>query len=281
MIPLEMSLDQFGKLCRMIYEKLGLTFDERKVHFLTKRVGLRMNVLGIADISQYTFMLGYADPKGEEMQALANLITINETYMFREYEQLQAFADYCLPEVVARKEKQGDRSLRIWSAGCSSGEEPYTLAIIVKEVFNDSGSWDIRIAATDVDEDRLVMARAAVYGDRSVKNVPQEYVARHFVQNGENFHVSPSITALVDVGHLNLSDRLQMRSMRDFDFIFCRNVLIYFDDQSRKATVDHFYKALRPGGFIFLGHSESVGRISSAFSLRRLGESLVYMKPNL
>ena len=108
----------------MIYEKLGLTFDERKVHFLTKRVGLRMNALGIADISQYAFMLGYADPKGEEMQALANLITTNETYMFREYEQLQAFADYCLPEVVAWKEKQGDRRLRIWSAGCSSGEEP-------------------------------------------------------------------------------------------------------------------------------------------------------------
>ena len=147
-------------------------------------------------------------------------------------------------------------------------------------MFNDSGSWDIRIVATDVDEGRLAMARAAVYGDRSVKNVPQEYLARHFVQNGGNFHVSPSITALVDVGHLNLSDRLQMRSMRDFDFIFCRNVLIYFDDQSRKAAVDHFYKALRPGGFIFLGHSESVGRISSAFSLRRLGESLVYMKPN-
>jgi chemotaxis protein methyltransferase CheR len=280
-IPLEMSLDQFGKLCRVIYDKLGLMFDERKVHFLTKRVGLRMSALGIADISQYTFMLGYADPKGEEMQALANLITTNETYMFREYEQLQAFADYCLPEVVARKEKQGDRSLRIWSAGCSSGEEPYTLAIIIKEVFNDSSSWDIRIAATDVDEDRLAMARAAVYGDRSVKNVPEPYVARHFVQNGENFHVNPSITALVEVGHLNLSDRLQMRSMCDFDFIFCRNVLIYFDDQSRKAAVDHFYKALRPGGFIFLGHSESVGRISSAFSLRRLGESLVYMKPNV
>ena len=281
MIPLEMSLDQFGKLCRVIYDKLGLMFDERKVHFLTKRVGLRMSALGIADISQYTFMLGYADPKGEEMQALANLITTNETYMFREYEQLQAFADYCLPEVVARKEEQGDRSLRIWSAGCSSGEEPYTLAIIIKEVFNDSSSWDIRIAATDVDEDRLAMARAAVYGDRSVKNVPEQYVARHFVQNGENFHVNPSITALVEVGHLNLSDRLQMRSMCDFDFIFCRNVLIYFDDQSRKAAVDHFYKALRPGGFIFLGHSESVGRISSAFSLRRLGESLVYMKPNV
>jgi chemotaxis protein methyltransferase CheR len=213
------------------------------------------------------------------MQALANLITTNETYMFREYEQLEAFAHACLPEVVEAKKAQGDRSLRIWTAGCSSGEETYTIAIIVREVFPEIVAWDMQILATDIDEQRLAMAQAGVYGERSMKNVPPEYLDRHFVRQGSDWRVKPRTRSLLTIQHLNLNDRPQMRQMRAFDFIFCRNVLIYFDDASRKAAVDHFYNALSPGGFLFLGHSESVGRISSAFRLRRMGEHLVYMKP--
>jgi chemotaxis protein methyltransferase CheR len=213
------------------------------------------------------------------MQALANLITTNETYMFREYEQLEAFANDCLPEVIAAKKANEGRSLRIWTAGCSSGEETYTIAIIVREVFPAIVDWEMEIVATDIDEQRLAMAEAGIYGARSMKNVPAEYLDRHFVRHGEDWRVKPRTRSLLTIQHLNLHDRLQMRKMRAFDFIFCRNVLIYFDDASRKAAVDHFYNALSPGGFLFLGHSESVGRISSAFRLRRMGEHLVYMKP--
>jgi chemotaxis protein methyltransferase CheR len=223
--------------------------------------------------------LAYNDRSGAEMQALANLITTNETYMFREYKQLEAFGNACLPEVVARKQAQGNRNLRIWSAGCSSGEETYTVAIIVQEVFPAIDDWDLQIVATDIDEERLAMAVAGLYGERSMKNVPAEYLGRHFTPQGAEWRVKPQTRSLVTIQSLNLHDRLQMRKMRSFDFIFCRNVLIYFDDTSRKAAVDHFYNALNPGGFLFLGHSESVGRISSAFRLRRMGEHLVYMKP--
>ena len=274
----EISVEQFKRLSQHIYQKLGLHFDERKIYFLKKRVEKRMAALNIVEPEDYVFMVGYGDPQGVEMQALANLVTTNETYMFREYEQLQAFANHCLPEVLAAKLARGERSLRIWSAGCSSGEEPYTLAMIVQEVFPQAQSWKCQIIATDIDENVLQRARNAHYGDRAVAEVPEEYRNKHLLEDGEDWLVQKKTAALVEFRHLNLNDRMAMRTMRGFDFIFCRNVLIYFDDLSRKAVVDHFYNALNPGSYIFLGHSESVGRISTAFKLKRFENHLVYVK---
>jgi chemotaxis protein methyltransferase CheR len=275
---LELSPSQFARLTGRIYAQLGLQFDTNKVTFLQKRVEKRMETLGMGDPQKYLFMLCYADPDGSEMQALANLITTNETYMFREYSQLAAFADYCLPEVLSAKQDRGDTVLRIWSAGCASGEEAYTLAIILREVFPQSQLWKCEIVATDIDQRVLAQAALARYGRRSVQEVPPEYIERHFVVRDDTYTVRPSAASLVRLEHVNLHDRDAMRAMTNFDFVFCRNVLIYFDDRSRKSVVDHFYNALNPGGYIFLGHSESIGRISSAFRLRRLGEHLVYRK---
>jgi chemotaxis protein methyltransferase CheR len=270
---------QFDLLRGLIYQSLGLHFEESKTDFLEKRVEKRMATLRIAGVDDYLFHLRFLDAKGEEMQALANLITTNETYMFREFEQLQGFADHCLPEAIAARERRRERALRVWSAGCSSGEEAYTLAIILREVMHDADRWDLEVVATDVDEVRLGMARAATYGARSVKDVPEAYAARHLEDLGaEQYRVRAETRRLVDVRHLNLQERARMRSMRGFDFVFCRNVLIYFDDASRRAVVDHLYQSLNPGGFVFLGHSESVGRISTAFKLKRLGPHLVYFK---
>jgi len=272
------SVEQIQKLGQQIYLKLGLHFDDKKIYFLKTRVAKRMAALGMEDPREYVFMISYADPKGLEMQALANLITTNETYMFREYEQLQAFANYCLPEVLSTKQASGDKTLRIWSAGCSSGEEPYTLAMILQEVFPQSQSWDCKIVASDIDENMLRKVVAARYGRRSVNDVPEEYRDKYLIQDGEEFVVRPRTAALVEPIHLNLSDRMALRTMRGFDFIFCRNVLIYFDDLSRKTVVDHFYNALIPGGYVFLGHSESIGRVSTAFKLKRFENHLVYGK---
>jgi chemotaxis protein methyltransferase CheR len=238
-----------------------------------------METLEMESFADYAFLLRFGDKESHEMQALANLVTTNETYMFREFDQLQGFADHCLPMVLKPREACNDRRLRIWSAGCSSGEEPYTLAIILKEVMHDAGSWDIKIQGTDIDQTRLEMARRAVYDERAVREVPAEYFDRHIVRLPASYFAIKAETAkLVEIEHLNLHDRLAMRGMRQFDFIFCRNVLIYSDDASRKAVVDHFYNALKPGGFIFLGHSESIGRISTAFKLLRVGQHLVYRK---
>ena len=274
----EMPLEQFVRVRDFIYSKLGLFFEDAKVYFIQKRVERRLEALGLERVEDYMFHLRFCDPEGQEMQALANLITTNETYMFREYEQLEAFSNHCLPEVLEAKQKRKLTQLRLWSAGCSSGEEPYTLAIILREVLDNSRDWDLQIVATDIDEEVLRMAEKALYGDRSVKPVPPEYVERHLVAERGGHRIHPDTKALVKLQHLNLHDRAAMRSMRNFDFIFCRNVLIYFDDASRKSVVDHFYNALNPGGYIFLGHSESIGRISSAFDLVRAGDFLVYKK---
>ena len=275
---MELSAENFNKLTQQIYLRLGLHFEDNKSYFLQKRVEKRMESLGFRDPQDYVFMVCYADPEGLEMQALANLITTNETYMFREYEQLEGFANYCLPEVLSAKQARGEQRLRIWSAGCSSGEEPYTLAIIVQEIFPQSQYWDCQIVASDIDENMLAYAEKGAYSWRSVREVPPEYLEKYFTKKGESWLVRPQAKSLVKLEHLNLSDRLAMRAKRSFDFIFCRNVLIYFDDASRKAAVDHFYNALNRGGYLFLGHSESVGRISSAYKLKRADGHLLYVK---
>ena len=272
------SIDIVQKLSQLIYQKLGLRFDDKKVYFLKTRIVKRMAALQITDAKQYLFLVHYGDREGAEMQALANLVTTNETYMFREHEQLQAFANHCLPELLSAKLDRGERTLRIWSAGCSSGEEPYTLAMILQEVFPQAQSWDCKIIATDIDENMLARVATARYGQRSVQDVPDEYREKYLIPVGDEFLIRPRTAALVQPMHLNLHDRLALRKMRGFDFIFCRNVLIYFDDLSRKAVVDHFYNALNPGGFIFLGHAESVGRINTSFQLRRYDNHLAYAK---
>lgn len=277
--PLQtITAEHLERLGQQIYRKLGLYFDEKKNYFLKTRVAKRMAALGMDNPDDYVFMVSYADASGLEMQELANLVTTNETYMFREYDQLQGFANYCLPEVLSAKQDRGDKTLRIWCAGCSSGEEAYTLAMIIQEVFPQSQSWDCKITATDIDENMLRKVAAARYGQRSINDVPQEYKDKYLIAEGEEYAVRRRTAALVEPRYLNLNDRMALRAMRGFDFIFCRNVLIYFDDLSRKSVVDHFYNALNPGGYIFLGHSESIGRVTSAFTLKKFENHLVYVK---
>jgi len=281
MSDLEFNEVHFARLRDLVYHKLGLYFEDRKVYFVRTRAEKRMRALAMPSADDYLFHLRFCDASGAEMQELANLLTTNETYMFREYEQLAAFADHCLPAVLNRKAVLNDRTLRIWSAGCSSGEEPYTLAMILREVLTSPADWDIEILATDIDQNMLERARAARYDERSVRFVPREYAGRHLERSVTGYTVHPDTARLVTVRHLNLHDRTAMRAMRHWDFIFCRNVLIYFDDLSRRSAVDHFYAALNPGGYIFLGHSESVGRITSAFKLEKADSFLVYVKEPL
>lgn len=274
----ELTAEHLERIVQQIYRKLGLHFDENKAYFLQKRIEKRMDALGLEDPQQYVFLLNYTDTDGSEMQALANLITTNETYMFREYDQLEAFANHCLPEILSAKQDRGDHTLRIWSAGCSSGEEPYTLAMIIQEIFPQGQAWNCQIIATDIDENMLKHAAAARYGARSVADVPDEFKEKYLISGGDKYTVRARTAALVELRHLNLHDRMAMRSMRNFDFIFCRNVLIYFDDLSRRQVLDHFYNSLNCGGYIFLGHAESVGRISSSFRLKRTASHLLYVK---
>ena len=274
-----LSEEDFGRIRELVYRRTGLHFDDRKRAFVATRLWRRLAETGAESPRAYYRLLRYADPDGREFQALVDLLTTNETYFFREYPQLAAFANCALPEVAERRRAAGKRELRVWSAACSTGDEAYTLAIILRACLDDFESWKCEVLGTDIDSRVLEVARRAVYGRRAVKEVPVEYLEAWFREVEGGFEVAPEIRSLVRFEHLNLLDRRAMRSVGTVDFVFCRNVLIYFDDAARRQVLADFYDALRPGGYIFLGHSESVGRISSAFEMVRREGEMMYRRP--
>jgi len=276
-----MTFDSYemGRLRDLIHDRTGLWFEERKFAFLQARVLRCMKEVGAETLRDYFRLLRYGDPGGDKFQRLVETLTVNETYFFREYPQLQAFANEALPQIADRKRDQQDYRLSVWCAACSTGEEAYTLAIILDACLDDASRWSIRLLATDIDTRALEAAQRGVYGDRAVKDVPEVYYRKYFVYRDGHHCICDSIKHKVTFRQVNLFDRQVMRRQRGFDFIFCRNVLIYFNDVSRKQVLADFYDALLPGGFIFLGHSESVGRISAAFSPVRLGKTIGYRRP--
>jgi len=276
-LTLDLTSQQFRDIRDTVYRFSGLFFEEGKKYFVEKRVGRRMELLGVEQIERYLRRL-VADPGRSEMTSLIEELTVNETYFFRNLPQLDGFSKKVLPQLIERKRKQHTHSVRIWSAACSTGEEAYTLAIILREALPDIADWHVEVVGTDIDRTALRTAHRASYQERSIREVPETLLAKHFIDGGGTWQVVPEVTKLVRFHQANLVDKLEMRKMRGFDVIFCRNVLIYFDDSSRRLTLGGFYDALDPGGYIFLGHSESVGRITAAFRIVRLDDFLCYGK---
>ncbi len=274
----ELDVNEFERLADLIYQKAGIRFEQKKIYYLAKRLEKRIVALDLANTEEYLRHLKFRDHRGYELQEFLNSLTVNETYFFRDFNQLLSFAEFSLDQIVERKKRAGDQTLRIWSAGCSSGEEPYTIAIILKEMVENLQRWNVEIIASDIDLNILEKARQGAYMRRSVKDVPQDYLTRYFTQKAGIFKITDEIKEMVTFKHINLSDRKQLRPCRDFDFIFCRNVLIYFDNISRKKVVDHYYLALNNGGFIFLGSSESPSRINPAFKIKKSANHMVYYK---
>lgn len=269
------SKEEFARLTDYIWRKTGIFYDESKRYYVEKRVFERMRLVGRGEFREYFHFLR-SDSSESEFQALVNLLTVNETYFFREYDQLKCFAEEVLPELLfgARAEA---RKIRIWSAGCSTGEEAYTLAIILQEML-DSESCEFEVHATDINTDALQKARRGVYEERAVREMPLPYLEKYLTWRGGSYHVFPDLKKKVRFYQLNLRDRARMREMQGFDAIFCRNVLIYFDERSRREVALLFYESLRPGGFIFLGHSESMSRISPIFRIRKFKNAIIYQK---
>lgn len=275
---LTLSDEQYRRFVELIYNKTGIWFEDNKKYFVEKRLAERIETLGIDSFRDYYFLLKFGTGSNE-YQELFNRLTINETYFFRDFPQLASFAEQVLPLIVRQKQITGNKQLRIWSAGCSTGEEPYTLAIILREMLPEPEEWKIKIIATDINSRVLDMAYKGIYGSRSVKDVPLEYLERYFTARADFHLVNLSIKNMVEFRHLNLTDEPAMNEYCDFDVVFCRNVLIYFSPDSRLQTVENFYRSLNSGGYIFLGHSESVSRITEAFKMRRITGNIAYYKP--
>lgn len=270
------SKEDFDKFREFFYRKTGIHFDTSKRYFVDKRLLDRIAATDNTSFRHYFNLLRF-QASGQELQALTNLMTVSETYFFREEYQFQCLVNSLLPDLVSRKRNDGP--LRIWVMPSASGEEPYSIAICLLERWVDLQNYDVEIIASDIDTDSLELARAGRYSERAVAQMPVSYLHKYFRRSADSYQLIDDVRASVEFTRVNLSSRIDTRSYRDFDIVFCRNLLIYFDDVSRKAAAETFYDALKPGGFICLGHSESMSRISSLYHVRKFPEAIVYQKP--
>ncbi|MDQ7016484.1 MAG: protein-glutamate O-methyltransferase CheR [Gammaproteobacteria bacterium] len=268
---------EFERFRDFFYRKTGIRFENNKRYFVDKRLLERMQQTGHESFRSYfTFMRFQASR--DELQELINSMTVNETYFFREEYQFKCMVDELLNEVV--RHKSPGESIRIWSLPSSSGEEPYSIALYLLEHWPLLAKVDVEICSSDIDSKILQSCRKGIYSQRSVKQLPKALLKRHFKPlSGDRFQIDRELRESIQFTQANLNDATQMRRYRNFDLIFCRNLLIYFDDASRRQAAELFYDALNPGGFIFLGHSESMSRISSLFSVRKFSKALAYQKP--
>lgn len=266
----------------LIYKVSGIYQIEDKMYLLVDACGRRMKEIPIATSRQYWDHLTAHPNRDGEIRQLLNEITIGETCLFRSPPQLDALRKVILPELVKDKNKQAVKRLRVWSAGCSTGEEPYTLAIsLLEERQGLLKDWDFQIVATDLNDRSVEACKAGIYGDYAVRNTPEPIKRKYFAPSGDRkLQVLPEVKKLINVSRLNLKDESKMLFMKGMDIILCCNVLIYFDGASKSRVINHFYSNLNVGGYLFLGTSESLLRLNDQFHLVHFPGTIAYWKPS-
>lgn len=274
-----MSPEEFRLIRDAINAHCGLFFDDRMKYLLERRLSRRVEQRLLRSFREYEQFLRYDPHRDDEFSELVELLTTQETYFFRERYQMDALTREVLPEILERKKKTGNRTLRIWSAGCSTGEEPYTLAIVLSLCPLLRG-WEWEVFASDISRNALQKARNAVYRPHSFRGEMPPEAARYFrPADGGLQEVVPEIRARVNFSAINLLDKDRLTLVRRLDAVFCRNVIIYFDSSTKRKVADLFYEKLEPGGFLFLGHSESLINLSTKFELRHFENDMIYQRP--
>lgn len=275
----ELTLEKFQKIRDLIYEVSAIYFPDNKKYLLENRLFNRLKSHKLKSYDEYYYFLKYDPLRSKELKALFDAVTTNETSFFRYPIQIEAFKNTVFPEILAYHKKNNQKRLRLWSAGCATGEEPYTLSMIIMEALKEqTKGWDIDVLASDISQTALISAGKGLYNEYSMRNTSQLYKDKYFTKNGSNFRLNEQVKKLVTLKYLNLADDKNMKTIREQDIIFCRNVIIYFEDDSKKKVISHFYDSLRPGGYLFIGHSESLHNITRAFKLIHFKGALAYKK---
>ena len=267
--------EEIRRLCQFLHRRTGMIFGESKRYYIERRVDDRMAATGMRTFNAY---FAHVEADGGEVEQLINIFTVNETYFYREDHQLRCLTSSLLPEVV-RGRKPGDL-VRIWSVPCSTGEEPYSIAIWLLENWPMVDAYHIEIVGSDIDTQVLLDAQAGNYSERALSRLPADVIGRYFeaARDGER-RLIRDLRESVKFTSANLVDPASVAAQGEFDIVFCRNVLIYFNDSSRLLAVNNLYDSLHPGGYICLGHTESMTRISKRFDLRRFEDAIVYQRP--
>jgi chemotaxis protein methyltransferase CheR len=272
---LDLPDDVFRLLRDNIYKRTGMWFNDSSKYLLQKRLSPRAKELNFDSFQKYFYFLQY-DPRAEaEFDQIYDLVTTNETYFFREPAQLAAFIEEIVPDILARKPV---KKIRIWSAGCSSGEEPYSIAMLLEESgFYSHGAFEI--FASDINQQVLAKARKGHYRESAFRATSAALRDKYFTREADgSFKIKDEVRNRISFGRLNLYDEARVSLLGHLDVIFCRNVIIYFDDVSKKVVVSNFYNRLTENGYLLLGHSESLISLSTQFKLRHLKNDMVYQK---
>ncbi len=271
--------DVFYQIRDIIYQSSGIYLKDQKKYLIETRLSGRLRQLQLNNFQEYLALLKRPD-ENEELHFLLDSITVNETSFFRNPPQINAFQEVIFPRVVQMARQNGQSRIRIFSAGCSSGEEAYTLAMIIHKHFPEiRKEFTIDIIGVDINREVLQQAIQGRFSKFSIRNLPETYLNEFFKPVGASYQIDERIRNMVKFYKGNISDANQMQKLGQFSIIFCRNVLIYFDRESKKRTLQNLYNMLIPQGYLFIGHSESLHGISQAFKLILLNKAIVYQRP--
>lgn len=269
-----LDFDDFDALRQLIRDHCGIWLGDSKLTFLQVRLADRLREWHISSAQEYYYFLKYNAHGCDEMQRLIDTVSVNETWFFRETEPVEAWCEVVLPELMERGGK-----LRLWSAGCATGEEPYTIAMLLLEAFPETGAAQFEILATDISQRALEIARAGVYDPYSLRHAEPRWREQYFQPTSDGRQeVCENARRFVRFGQANLIDPTLVQRVREMDAILCRNVIIYMDDQSRRAALANLHAALKPGGYLILGHSESLVHTPTPFEVARVEGKIMYRK---
>jgi chemotaxis protein methyltransferase CheR len=272
-----MSQAQFTALAKIIYERSGIHFPDAKKYILESRLSHRLSELELDGFDHYIALLSMGPYQQDEFQEMFNRITINETSFFRNDAQLDVFEKRVLPQLLEARSRT--KRLRLWSAACSTGDEPFTLAILLHRSLGVRlADWKIEILGTDISERALNIAIGGRYTSYSIRTTPKTVLDRYFRPDGRDFRLVDEIRGMVTFEKHNLKDRLAAKRHGVWDVIFCRNVLIYFDDEMKKQVIQTFADVLADDGTLFIGHSERIKDISDRFEQMQIPQGFCYTK---
>jgi len=264
---------ELSEIRMLIEERTGIHFDESRERFFSTRVREHMHARGFARGND---LLRSVRKTNVEYESFLERLLTQETSFFRYPAVYEAFEKRVLPELHVSKFWKNPRTIRVWSAGCSTGEEPYSIAITIADSLSFADAWNVEILATDIGRHALKHAETGVYSGRSLASVNAKQLASHFTNLDGKYHVKPRLRNMISFAPMNLASPVYVGRM---DLIFCMNVLIYFTEERRRALVQRFYEALEPGGYLFLGHSESISKMPVKFQAIVLGDCIMYRKP--
>lgn len=262
----------------IIYQTSGIYYSDSKRYLLQSRILKRVQDLKLNSFSDYLNYIRSPLNKAE-LKNLFDAITINETYFFRAEQQYDALEKIVLPEIIKEKGSLNSPTVRIWSAACSTGEEPYTIAMIILERLKPFfPNVQFQILGSDISNNVLEVAQRGVYREYSIRNVPEIYLKKYFTVKDGLYHIKDEVKRFVRFSNINLFDQMQVRMVSKCDIIICANVLIYFDLPAKQKVVSYLYDALNPSGYLFVGHSESLHGVTKAFTLVHLPKAISYKK---